>query len=341
MAALGRYMMIVLWLTGISAVGQNLSDYISLNGLWYFSIGDAADRAAYDYNHSSWEQVRVPNSWEQQGFNGYDGYAWYRKAFTLPSDAHQHSLWLDLGYIDDVDEVYLNGERINGSGQFPPDFKTAYNAHRLYQLPNQLIKPGNTNIIAVRVFDAYNEGGIVSGNIRIRSEINPLIMDYGLEGYWKFKTGDKPYYKAVEYNDSTWDKIWVPRPWEDQGYARYDGMAWYRLTIKLPEHLKNTKLVLVLGKIDDVDEVFVNGQLIGQTGEINNSHFTLYGEAWRTQRGYYLPTELYQSSESITIAVRVQDRVQSGGIYQGPVGIITMDKYIDYWNKKRYHNKDH
>lgn len=314
---------------------QNLRDYISLNGKWYFSIGDNSDWARYHFNHFNWEQINVPSLWEHQGFNGYDGFAWYRREVNIPADAKLLSLWLDLGYIDDADEVYLNGELINKSGQFPPAFKTAYNAHRLYKLPNQLIRYDQPNVIAVRVYDAYNEGGIISGNIRIQAEINPLIPDIPLEGRWKFKTGDQRYYKNVEYNDSNWDQIVVPRAWEEQGYSGYDGMAWYRKTISIPEELQEQRLVILLGKIDDVDEVYINGVLIGQTGEINDNFYFTYGDAWKALRGYIIPPKLYQNTRNLTIAVRVQDRTQTGGIYEGPVGIITMDKYIQHWNEKR------
>jgi len=328
--------LLLLATVNIGLNAQDLRDYISLNGKWYFSIGDDEDWARYHYNHFNWEQVNVPSTWEQQGFNGYDGYAWYRKEVKIAATASNKSLWLDLGFIDDVDEVYLNGELIGKSGKFPPHFKTAYNAHRLYKIPSQYIRYGEENMIAVRVYDAYNEGGIISGNIRIRSEINPLMPDLSLEGKWKFKTGDKSYYKAVEYNDVTWDEIFVPKPWEEQGYENYDGMAWYRNKVVLPDNLKQQRLVILLGKIDDVDEVYINGELVGQTGEINDDYFFVYNEAWTALRGYVIPPRLYQNLSSMTIAVRVQDRMQTGGIYQGPVGIITMDKYIEFWNSKRH-----
>ncbi|MCG8578327.1 MAG: hypothetical protein MI866_00320 [Bacteroidales bacterium] len=205
----------------------------------------------------------------------------------------------------------------------------------MYKLPSNQIRYGQENVIAVRVYDAYGEGGIISGDIRLRAELNPLKPDLSLEGRWKFKTGDKNYYKAVAYNDSNWDEIMVPGAWEAQGYDNYDGLAWYRKTISLPANLKNEHLVILLGKIDDVDEVYINGELIGQTGEISDNYFFPYGEAWRALRGYTIPPRLYKNIQTITIAVRVQDQMQTGGIYQGPVGIITMDKYIEYWNGKR------
>jgi len=317
-----------------SASAQDLRNYISLQGDWHFSIGDNPDWARYHYNHHSWEKIKVPSTWERQGFNGYDGYAWYRREVKIPADANKESLWLELGYIDDADEVYLNGELINRSGSFPPNFKTAYNAHRMYKIPAQHIRYGQSNVIAIRVYDAYNEGGIHSGNIRILSELNPLLLDIPLEGQWKFKTGDKKQYKTPEHSDSQWDKIAVPSAWEEQGYANYDGLAWYRIKVELPDNLLNQNLVLILGKIDDVDEAYVNGELIGQTGEINFEAFE-YQNAWQTQRGYTIPKHIYADNKTLTIAVRVQDRLHSGGIYKGPIGIITQEKYIAYWNAKR------
>ena len=38
-------------------------------------------------------------------------------------------------------------------------------------------------------------------------------------------------------------------------------------------------------------------------------------------------------NEKNIIAVRVFDSGRDGGIYEGPVGLITQTKYIDYWRK--------
>ena len=314
--------------------GQNLQNYMPLEGNWKFSIGDDAEWAQSGYNDSDWETVKVPSAWENQGFNGYDGYAWYRKSVTLPIEVMEESLWLELGYIDDVDELYFNGIRIGKTGSFPPDFRTAYNAHRLYRIPSHAIFYGQENLIAVRVYDAYNVGGIHSGHVGIRKERNPLVLEVSLEGQWKFKTGDHSIYSSVDYNDENWSPIEVPGTWEDQGYRYYDGMAWYRKTIEIPAHLMDQKLVLIVGKIDDVDEVYVNGELIGQTGEIKEGYFQ-YDNAYKAQRGYLIPAHLLKDNSQITIAVRVYDDQLSGGIYEGPVGIITQEKYIQYWKSRR------
>ena len=77
-----------------------------------------------------------PIIWENQGFPGYDGYAWYRKTFPTPRRYRDHQLYLHLGYIDDVDEVYLNGNLVGYKGDFPPWYDSAFNIFRQYIIPN-------------------------------------------------------------------------------------------------------------------------------------------------------------------------------------------------------------
>nr|WP_321409550.1 glycoside hydrolase [uncultured Carboxylicivirga sp.] len=313
---------------------RDLKIYNPLRGTWKFSIGDKQEWMSYDFDDSNWENIYVPGPWEQQGFNGYDGYAWYRTSFTLPAGASDKELWLDLGYIDDIDECYLNGKLIGSSGTFPPDYQTAYNAHRLYLLTPEDLMFNTKNVLAIRVYDSYNEGGIISGKIGIWENQYPLVPDINLAGRWKFKTGDEKYYSKIDLNESDWDEIYVPSAWEDQGYENYDGIGWYRKTITIPEGLYTDSPVLLLGKIDDVDEVYINDIMIGNTGMINPSYF-VYGDAYDDLRGYIIPLEIIKKSKTITIAVRVYDDRLTGGIYEGPIGLISQDKYIKYWLKQR------
>ena len=41
--------------------------------MWKFRIGDRLEWAGKDFDDSRWESIRVPNQWEDEGFNGYDG----------------------------------------------------------------------------------------------------------------------------------------------------------------------------------------------------------------------------------------------------------------------------
>lgn len=309
---------------------------IDLKGKWKFSIGDDMRWAQPSFNTSPWETIYAPSSWENQGFYGYNGYAWYRKNFYCPTKWYGNTLVLRLGNIDDVDEVYLNGTLIGKTGSFPPDYATAYNFDRNYTIPTSCLHFGGDNVIAVRIYDGELEGGLLRGELGIYSTGYEPIPEYNLTGLWKFKLGDRINWKDVNFDDQKWGSISVPSFWEDQGYPDYDGVAWYRKKFTIPNNLKNKKLVLVLGKIDDLDEVFINGIKIGSTGIIKDPPMgSALEQYWQMFRGYYIPDEvLYQNKENV-IAVRVYDGYIKGGIYSGPVGLMTQTKYIDFWKTQK------
>ncbi|MCX6169814.1 MAG: hypothetical protein NTX65_10770 [Ignavibacteriales bacterium] len=312
---------------------QNMERLLNLKGNWKFSIGDDKNWAAQNYDDNSWETIQVPSSWENQGFHGYDGYAWYRKHFVFIYPSQANNVILKLGRIDDVDEVYLNGNLIGFSGSFPPDYKTAYNAWREYHIPEKYFLKDKENVIAIRVYDSQLEGGIIEGDIGLYENKDLMKLDLDLSGVWEFKTGDDNNWKEVKLNEKSWDKIFVPGFWENQGYQDYDGFAWYRLSFKIDDKFQNKKFVLVLGKIDDLDEVYLNGKLIGSTGNMNRQpiRYNTRNE-YQIFRGYFIPQDLLQLNQENVIAVRVYDGFKDGGIYQGPIGLIEQSKYTKFWH---------
>jgi hypothetical protein len=303
-----------------------LGQVIQLNGSWKFHIGDKPIWASATYDDTSWEIITAPAAWEDEGFNGYDGFAWYRKKFDGKKLSKSETYYLNLGYIDDCDEVYLNGNLIGLSGSMPPKFKTAYQTERKYTLPNDLLSFNGDNIIAIRVFDVTQGGGIVDGDIGIyRSPKSKMIVD--LSGLWQFTLtrNEKPLGP-----DAEWSKIMVPSAWEHQGYYKYDGYAWYRRTFSFPSDpsYKDEDLVLLLGKIDDFDKTYLNGRLIGQTNDGER-----YGssDSYNKPRVYSIPYELLKKDGTNVIEVFVQDMGNIGGIYEGPVGIATRTAYQRYF----------
>lgn len=318
--------------------GSKNDEVLNLSGNWKFSIGDDINWLKVDYDDSDWDQIGVPSSWENQGFHGYNGYAWYRKSFTFPQDQSTRNIYLHLGYVDDVDEVYFNGQLIGISGGFPPYYQTAYNAYRKYFVSPELINKDSENIIAVRVYDAEMEGGILSGNIGLFRSDNELTPDVNMTGLWKFKTGDDTAWSEKLFDDSDWKNIFVPAHWETQGFKDYDGLAWYRKSFTIPSDYSAEKLILLLGKIDDIDQVFLNGNFIGSTGIWNENEIpTRFNQSneYLELRVYFIPEGILKKDEDNIISVRVYDGFRDGGIYEGPVGLITQKNYRHYWQKKK------
>lgn len=318
-----------------NAYNQELKKAIDLQGEWKFSIGDNNDWYSKDFEDQDWDEIWVPSSWENQGFHGYNGYAWYRTSFSIEEHFSTMPLYLSLGYIDDVDEVYINGHLIGRTGSFPDEYTTAYNAKRTYRIPKDILNTTSENAIAVRVFDEGGEGGIIHGDIGIMIDFDAIPVDYDLQGTWKFKTGDCKIVENEEWNFSDWDDIIVPGIWENQGYKSYDGIAIYAIEFGLSDEFDGESMVLVLGKIDDLDQVYLNGKLIGQSGDFNKN--TLYGHSKFHQqlRGYYLPIDALNNEAKNVLIVKVLDVSGLGGLYKGSVGLITQTNYIDYWRARR------
>lgn len=298
-------------------------------------IGDNLQWSKPEFDDAGWDEIETSSPWEDQSFPGYNGYTWYRKTISISPDKRRGTLVLALGRIDDVDEVYFNGIKIGSTGGFPPNYRTAYHLWRKYVVPVSIINFSGNNVIAVRVFDGELAGGMIEGRIGLITPAfdNPLPINYYLDGYWKFVAADSREFSKPDYKDGHWKDLMVPGKWEEQGYENHDGFGWYRKKFVLPANLRKQDLVLVLGKIDDLDEVYLNGILIGKTGTIRSNPDESYANnEYRQLRGYYIPEKALNRTGENVIAVRVYDKMFDGGIYEGPIGIITQTAYIDYWN---------
>lgn len=306
----------------ISKANANYYSTINLNGKWKFSIGDNPQWANPTFKDADWDVIYVPARWEEQGYQGYNGIAWYRNRVNVPQLFSDREIFLELGYIDDCDEVFFNGEKIGQSGEFPPNNATAYNSFRKYLVPSNLIKYGQDNLIAVRVYDSQLEGGIVRGDVRLCAGEIAINPDINLNGSWLFNAGWKTQSKKT---------IQVPGNWENQGFYDYDGIATYSKTVKLNAEQLKKKWIFVAGRIDDDDEFYINGQLIAKTGDFKNySNTDMHNEF----RNYFIPEGTFKAGDNL-IEIKVIDRGGEGGIIEGNIGLITQENFIKYWRLKR------
>lgn len=315
-----RLLLIILFIIPVSLKATDWSCVVNMSGSWYFSVGDDPSWANPKTDDSNWDKIYVPGEWEEY-YKDYNGYAWYRKNFDMHSYPENGKLILLLGKIDDVDEVFINGVKVGQSGSFFPEYQTAYNTDRKYVLPEGLLKLTG-NVIAVRVFDEGNQGGIISGNdIGIFYDNDYSLLNLDLSGNWKFSTYREPDVTEKSFDDKQWKTVLVPASWESQGYTNHDGYGWYRKEFTLPSNINNEDLYLSLGRIDDMDKVYLNGKLIGRTEDLESYNRFNRSNAWRMYRIYRIPSKLLETRNVIT--VEVYDYQQQGGIFEGPIGIVT------------------
>ena len=314
---------------------QDFKQVKSLSGSWKFTVGDDINWKNPNIDDSDWDQLKVPACWEKQGYDDYDGIAWYRKTFRLEPFKDKMKVYLLLGKIDDVDEVFLNGELIAKSGSFFPNFISSFDANRVYYVPKEKLKFNTENTLAIRVYDASGEGGIVSGKVGFYINYDAKYVNIPLEGTWKFKTGKDRDWNKKKFNDQLWDEILVPNFWEDQGYKNYDGYACYRKTFVIDNDVDLDNLYLILGKVDDFEYIYINGKYLGSYEDIQrNFKYKNKSDIWRNRRYYPIPDGmLVKGTNQITI--NIYDRHGGGGIYEGPVGITSKNNYQKI--EEKYH----
>jgi len=165
------YKLSLVFLCLLSLLANAQNDRIVL-GSAKFRTGDDKQWASPSFNDEGWATIKSNENWEDQGFENYNGFAWYRFSFNLPSSLKSHSFLKDslrifLARIDDADEVFLNGRLIAKDGAFPSDkdgYITVWDLIREFHIStiDQLLNWDRSNLLAVRVYDGGGAGGIFS-----------------------------------------------------------------------------------------------------------------------------------------------------------------------------------
>ncbi len=136
-------------------------------GDWRFQKGDDAAWKAREFDDSGWQTVTLPDNWERHSdYKADNVYGWFRRHLEIPVDCKGKDFDLLLGCIDDVDETFLNGERIGGTGSFPPNFQIAWDTQRRYRVPASFVRGDGSDVLAVRVYDQGGNGGIYEAGVK-------------------------------------------------------------------------------------------------------------------------------------------------------------------------------
>lgn len=122
-------------------------------------MGEERGWASPAFDHRSWPLLRIRALWDEQGYAGYMGYAWYRLWFEAPDLPRGRRVYLVFGSVDESAWVYVNG-KLCGVHDIDPD--VGYQERFLIDVTPAL-RPGQRNLIAVRVRNTIGVGGIWRG----------------------------------------------------------------------------------------------------------------------------------------------------------------------------------
>lgn len=177
-----------------------------LDGTWRFHIGDDPRWAAANMDDSDWETIdmtALPGShdgdvglpdyvggWMSQGHPGYHGYAWYRRAVTIPAG---NASWDILGptLVENGYEIYWNGRRLGGSGRLGSNPRVVGTRPLQFALPADAA--GTRGVLAIRVYmlpgdwGSADSGGMHSAPILaprpISDELHRVQWERTIAGY--------------------------------------------------------------------------------------------------------------------------------------------------------------
>ncbi len=136
--------------------------------------------AKRDADESQWKPIDLPCTWQSKGMR-HNGAVWFRKHIQTPAHWSGESLVLQLGAIDDFDTVYFNGSEIGSTGAETPEF---WAVRRRYVVPARFVR-GDDNVIAIRVFDQWGNGGCTgpASEMKLTNEDDPKTV-IPLSGQW-------------------------------------------------------------------------------------------------------------------------------------------------------------
>ena len=125
---------------------------VGLKGKWFTAAGAPKD----------WTQIETGRFWEDQGFPGYDGYAWYKKDILIPANWNDGKAVLMAGGVDDAYELYVNGQFVAGYGPRVTNSTIPGSVNQTLTVPavGKYLVPGKPNNFTFRVFDDWGNGGI-------------------------------------------------------------------------------------------------------------------------------------------------------------------------------------
>lgn len=128
---------------------------------------------------------------------------------------------------------------------------------------------------------------------------------------WRFRAGDDPAWKAPSLDDSAWSAFTPPPAYAQLRGFPAQSFGWYRRRFSVPAALRGKTVELALGKVDDVDETFVNGVKVGQSGSLPPNYATAYG----LSRRYVVPAKLLKGDGTDVVALRAYNGEGTGGLY--------------------------
>ena len=266
---------------------------------------------------SVFHQINLPGSIDfiSDKYKDFNGSILFRKTIDI-RDIDSNYNFIVEGGIDDYDATYLNGHLIGTT--------LLYNSPRKYTIPKEILKYGE-NIFEIKFHDDSGFGGF-KGRMYLKSENGNIISisgtwEYNIVGYkglddilfsnnpnlsinpltWNLEL-KRNLYSSYEFDDFFWESTDMPVFIKDIYNTETDlnGIFWFRKEIIIKD-IERDYMIFIPKGIDDSDEVYFNGTLVGGANCFN------------CPRSYIVKKELLKKGKNI-VAILISDTNGDGGI---------------------------
>ena len=123
---------------------------VALDGPWRFRAGDSTVYASPVYDDARWDLAALAEPWGRAGAARLRGFVWYRGRFILDR-VPPAQLGLQLRVNGMAFEVYVDGARIGGVGDFPPNYRARTTFPVPFAIPLPSLAPGS-HVVAIRAY---------------------------------------------------------------------------------------------------------------------------------------------------------------------------------------------
>ncbi|MCK5472925.1 MAG: hypothetical protein KAI59_02750, partial [Planctomycetes bacterium] len=172
-ATIWGYSIYEIAIDGIDLYGTcDIGEFGLLEGKWKFRLdptntGVASGWPSEDSNGANWSaEIELGKSWEEQGYSGYDDYAWYKKDIFIPAGWADSNAAIVLGGVDDAYELYINGQYVASFGTMSSEETSVAHTLTTSSISSYIVS-GQLNDFTFRVFDFWGDGGITKDPIML------------------------------------------------------------------------------------------------------------------------------------------------------------------------------
>lgn len=161
---------------------------------WEFSpdphdAGASQHWYANPHNAGHWKAVRVGLSWEEQGYEGYQGIGWYRTTLQLPARL-PGTLFVYLGEVAKDYRIFVNGRELTHSAAHWPQRLT-------YTDIAPYVTAGRQTEIVLRVQPGDRGSGILRGPVALRDVAPPSRIYFDLSNQQQAEVSMRELHKPL------------------------------------------------------------------------------------------------------------------------------------------------